>query len=174
MSEQNRKVKNVSVGEIVVTANPHILASHGLGSCVAVAMYDLTNGVGGMAHVMLPDSKGAPAGKLPGKFADTSIPYMLEKMKALGASEGDIRCKLVGGSQMFTIPGARRYGESGNTDKPRNIGERNLEALRRELRKRGVVVIAEDTGGDYGRSMRFDPKTGEIWVRSMHTEENRL
>jgi len=65
---------NVGIGEIAVLDKPGKIGAIGLGSCVAVAMYDPIAKVGGMVHVLLPDSRGQKT-ELPGKFANTGVPY---------------------------------------------------------------------------------------------------
>ncbi len=174
MIERDQRYKAVNVAEMVVTDNPRALESYGLGSCVAVAMYDSRNKVGGMAHVMLPESKGQVRRKMRGKFADTAVSCMVEELKALGAEKSGIRCKIVGGSQMFSIPGAKSRRDSPRLNTFRYVGERNVEAVKEALEKNGVRLVAEDTGGDYGRSIRFEPHTGRMWIRSMEKGEKEL
>ena len=46
----------VGIGEIQLGYKDDLLISLGLGSCVGVVLYDELNKIGGLAHVMLPDS----------------------------------------------------------------------------------------------------------------------
>ncbi|HIP92712.1 MAG TPA: chemotaxis protein CheD, partial [Thermotoga sp.] len=48
----------IGIGEYAVERNPAILVTLGLGSCVGVCIRDPSAKVGGMVHVMLPDSGG--------------------------------------------------------------------------------------------------------------------
>ena len=56
------------------------IITYGLGSCVAIAMYDTSTKIGGLAHIMLPDSTQARSVENLAKFADTAIKLMLEDM----------------------------------------------------------------------------------------------
>jgi len=87
---------NVGVAEYYVTHNPHVLASYGLGSCVGVAIYDERRKIGGMAHIMLPDSKAISKPGGPGRYADTAVRAVVEEMEKLGSRRRDMRAKMAG------------------------------------------------------------------------------
>jgi chemotaxis protein CheD len=55
-----------------------------------------------------------------------------------------------------------------------NMGERNVIAVRQSLREAGVAIVADDVGGDYGRSVYFDVSTGAVRVTSMRHGERTL
>ncbi len=48
----------VGMGRIVVERDPAVLSCIGLGSCIGVSLYDKEKKIGGLAHIMLPDSEG--------------------------------------------------------------------------------------------------------------------
>ena len=72
-----------------------------LGSCVGVALFDRQGRVGGLAHVVLPDSRGEKTH--PGKYADTAIVAMLDDFRKLGSPviRSRLWAKLAGGASMF-------------------------------------------------------------------------
>ena len=78
----------IGIGEYVAAKSPQILVTLGLGSCVGVCILDKASGIGGLIHVMLPDSGGRTVAK-PGKYADTGIPILIEEMKKL-VSHADV------------------------------------------------------------------------------------
>ncbi len=158
---------NVGVAEYYVTHNPHILASYGLGSCVGVALYDDKHRIGGLAHIMLPDSKSISKKGSPGKFADTAIVAMVEEMERLGSRRGDIKAKIAGGACMFTIPGAINPRNVPGPCLGMQIGERNIEAAKVILNELKIPLVAEDIGGSYGRTMRFSISDGRVTVSSI-------
>lgn len=159
------EVVSVGVAEIKFSDESGTLASYGLGSCVAVAMYDPLRKVGGLAHVMLPESKGTDGEDTPGKYADTAVSRLVEELVQLGAWRTGLRCKIVGGSQMFDMPGNnQRAANSPHT----HIGARNVGGVKRELERLRIPLVGEDTGGNYGRSIMFNTSTGEVAVKSIY------
>jgi chemotaxis protein CheD len=158
---------NVGVAEYFVTHNPHTLASFGLGSCVGVALYDNKRKIGGLAHVMLPDSSSISRKGSPGKFADTAIKAMVEEMERLGSNRRDIKAKMAGGACMFSIPGAINPHNVPGPCLGMQIGERNIEAAKEALKDLKIQLTAEDTGGNYGRTMRFHISDGKVFISSI-------
>jgi chemotaxis protein CheD len=47
------------------------------------------------------------------------------------------------------------------------LGARNVEVARERLSAEGIPVVAEDTGGDLGRKLIFEVRTGSAWVRAI-------
>jgi len=136
----------VKVAQHAVGGRQDTLVTLGLGSCVAILLHDRVAGVGGMAHVLLPEPSLARDASNPAKFATTAVPLLLGEMAALGARTARLESWLVGGASMFTSlmgPGSL------------NMGERNIRASREALRVAGIPVLSEQVGGDYGRSVRF-------------------
>jgi chemotaxis protein CheD len=136
----------VRMGEIAVSSNPgDLLISLGLGSCIGLALVDQRRGIAGLAHVMLPEAiaGGGPVGK----FADLAVPALIEQTTALGTSRPMLKAVLVGGAQMFAL------GASGALD----IGVRNDTAVRAALAKERIPIVAAETGGSKGRTIRVIP-----------------
>lgn len=133
----------VRIGEQAASsAGGEVLTSVGLGSCIGLALLDERRGVAGLAHILLPDSRdGAMA--MPGKFADTAVPALIERMTRLGAIGRNLQAVLVGGAQMFAFGGKSRL----------DIGARNEEATRAALKKVGIPVLAAATAGNKGRTV---------------------
>jgi chemotaxis protein CheD len=133
----------VRMGEIAVSKTAgEVLVSLGLGSCIGLALVDQRRGIAGLAHIMLPEAiaGGGPAGK----FADLAVPELIARTTALGTAKPMLKAVLVGGAQMFALDG------SGALD----IGTRNEEAVRDALRKERIPVVAAETGGAKGRTIR--------------------
>ena len=156
----------VGMSEIAVSRSPDVLEAIGLGSCVGDCFYDPVLKYGGMAHVMLPDSAqilgtGAEITK-PGKFVDTALPEMLKKMTEMGALASRLEVKIVGGAQMFNF--------NGGNDKLQ-IGPRNVEAIEKMLEKMNLKLVAKNTGGNHGRSVRFDLATGTVTVKMLNSPD---
>lgn len=155
----------VGMADYKVGRNPASLISYGLGSCVGIALFDATAKVGGLAHIMLPDSTQARSTDNPAKFADTALPLMLNEIIKLGAAKSRITAKIAGGAQMFTFT---------NTTDIMRVGERNVEAVRSVLKKLDIRLIAEDTGGNYGRTVELKLDTGVFRVKTIDKGEKAL
>ena len=149
----------VRISEIEVSRAPATIGALGLGSCVAVILYDPETRVGGMAHVLLP-SPGVGRKKaedLPGRYAPTAVAALVSRMRALGAQPGRLYARLVGGASMFA--GLQPPGTI-------QMGERNVLAVREALHKIGIRLAGEIVGGDFGRSVELDTATGRVTVTS--------
>jgi chemotaxis protein CheD len=153
---ENGEIK-VGIAQWRVAKAPYRLVTLGLGSCVGVAVYDATSRVGGLAHVMLPDSRQFPPGQNPAKFADTALPALVEEMVRQGAARARLVAKLAGGAQMFNF--------DQHSSPILNIGQRNVAAVKEALKKLGITVAGEDTGGSVGRTMILDAASGVVYIR---------
>ncbi len=148
-----------------VGSAPSTIISYGLGSCIGISLYDPQTKVGGLLHIMLPDSTQARPTENPAKFADTGLPLMLKDVLALGANRARLVAKIAGGAQMFSFQNA--------TDIMR-VGTRNAEAAKKILKDLNIKVIAEDTGGNYGRTVSIDLNTGVYKVKTIDKGEKEI
>jgi chemotaxis protein CheD len=147
----------VGLGDMRVSADPEEeIICYGLGSCVGVALFDRGTGIGGLAHVVLPDSSDRPVTK-PGRFANTAVPDMLRQMKELGANLNRTTARLVGGAQLAGVASGRPAF---------SIGPENVEATKAALIRAGVRIQAADTGGGDGRTVHFRIASGELQIHS--------
>jgi len=148
----------VGMADLKVVKNPQKICTLGLGSCVGVVLYDPRVKIAGLAHIMLPDSNNSIDSTNKAKFADTAIPYMIDIMSKKGAEKRRLISKLAGGAQMFDFKSKSDIMK---------IGERNIMAVRENLKKLNIKVDAEDVGGNYGRTISFDTETGKLTIRSI-------
>jgi chemotaxis protein CheD len=149
----DRNRVTVGIADLAVTDAEQTLTTSGLGSCVAVTVHDDAAGVAGLVHAMLPRAADGTDAN-PVKYADTGVERLYDAAVTAGASSHRLEAKLVGGSHMFDF---------GDADE--RIGARNVSVARETLERLGVPVVAEDVGGESGRSVRFDPETGALTVR---------
>lgn len=147
----------LSLGEWAVTADANAeLVCLGLGSCVALCVHDAVAHVGGMAHIVLPDSTAGRVGNGAGaKFADLGVPLVLDRMIEQGALRSRLRVALVGGAQILA---GRAL-----SDAPQ-IGPRNVEAVLAALAARGLRPHEQEVGGSQGRTVTLSVSTGELRV----------
>jgi chemotaxis protein CheD len=126
----------------------------GLGSCIGLAVLDRRARIGGLAHIVLPESTEGDNRDDPGKFADRAVPELICRMRLAGASPRHLEAALVGGARMFA---------TGDLD----IGARNIEAVHRALAELNVEVHATATGGSLGRSVRVSAATGTVTMKEV-------
>jgi chemotaxis protein CheD len=146
---------NVGVGELTTAAYPSILTTQALGSCVGIALWDPTRQAGGMAHVMLPSSDDTRMGGKLQRFATHAVPELIAKLECEGSPHRRLIAKIAGGAAMFK-------GDSMLA----GIGARNIDEVRKQLHLAGVRLRAEDTGGDFARTIELHLDTGILLVRS--------
>ena len=48
------------------------------------------------------------------------------------------------------------------------IGPRNVEAVKKQLSILHIALVGEDVGGNSGRTIEFDPKTGVLQIRTVN------
>ena len=148
----------VKVADFAVADARAMLVTVGLGSCVAITLYDPQVRVGGLAHVLLPSTGMSQDRTNRAKFPSTAVPLLCERMQALGARTGRMRAKIVGGASMFTS----LLSATGL-----QIGERNVVATRAALEHAGIPIVGQEVGGDYGRSVYFDVHDGSVTIKSL-------
>ena len=135
------------------------LVAFGLGSCVGIVLFDLSTKIAGMGHILLPGEK---VSSYPGdnllKYAPVSIRVILEALCAHGAKRESIQAKIAGGSNMFSS----MLNANGNS-----IGSRNIESVKNLLEEFQIELVSEAVGGDFGRTIEFDPNTGKLYIKSL-------
>lgn len=149
----------VRIGDLKVGCGSSLLFTVGLGSCVAIALYDPRERIGGLAHAMLPDPDSGRKDAPPGRFATTAVAELIRLMEEHGAARGRLRARLAGGASMFRDV-LDRAGLQ--------LGRRNVEAARNALAEAGVPVDGEEVMGTYGRSVFLRAADGRILVTTVN------
>ena len=147
----------VGIADLNAVKDPDSLITYALGSCVGICLYDSSQKIAGLAHIMLPLSTEA-AGKVDNKrrYADTGIMELIQTMNLMGASTMRMTAKIAGGAQMF----------KGTSSSMFNVGERNVAAVKKVLASYKIRIIAEETGADFGRTVLFHGENGAMEVRA--------
>lgn len=157
------EIIKVGIADLKTCLPPNGVMTLGLGSCVGIALRDKMNKVGGLVHIMLPDSKAITGGQHNiAKFADTGIDELVRQMERLGARRIRMVAKIAGGANMFNFQGNSSVGQ---------VGDRNAEAVRAKLRQLNIPILAQDTGLNYGRTVIFYPETGAFHIRAVGKSE---
>ncbi|MDI9633123.1 MAG: chemotaxis protein CheD [Methanolinea sp.] len=152
MQPPEEQVVMVGIGEYFVGRTP--MSAIGLGSCIGLVIHDQARDIGGLAHIMLPESQGRS--DRPAKYADTAVELLVREIKRQGSGTDSLVSKIVGGASMF-------QSFSGNL----NIGDRNIEAVKVHLKRLNIKIVAEETGGVQGRTIVYYPaEKGKISVKT--------
>lgn len=139
----------IRMGEMRVTADGDKMHTL-LGSCVGLALFDRRQQIGGLAHILLPESRGS--GGNPAKFVDSAVPALMEAMRQIASQELRLIAKLAGGASMFAATG------------PERIGTQNVTACEVLLKELRIPLVARHCGGEKGRRMAFDTQSGKVVI----------
>ena len=142
------------IGEMVMSSsqNTHLVA-YGLGSCIALAVWDPRAKVGGLAHFMLPN--GPANNSSPVKFIDTGLDTFLKAVEAKGAVLNRSTLRAAGAAAMLTVGGGLA------------IGKRNAETMQAALSERGLTLAATSLGGNVGRTVQLEVSDGRVLIKSL-------
>lgn len=156
------EVIKVGMADLKVCISPDSITTLGLGSCVGIALRDPVTKIGGLAHIMLPDSTQIRNNSNIPKFADTGIEELVRLMTEKGANPARLVAKIAGGAQMFAFSGRNELVR---------VGDRNVEATKKKLAELKIPILAEDTGLNYGRTVVFFPENGDFLIKAVGKEE---
>ena len=164
--DQKGQVTIIGMADLNICIPPNGISTLGLGSCVGVAIRDPISKVGGLAHIMLPDSTAVTGGpvNIP-KYADTGIEELVKQICAKGAVKSRLVAKIAGGAQMFAFK---------SSNATMRVGDRNVEASIAKLKELRIPIVAQDTGESYGRTVVFYPETGDFIIRAVGRPEKTI
>jgi chemotaxis protein CheD len=139
-------------GQLFVASEPTVVTTI-LGSCVAVCLWDITQGIGGINHYLLPVGLKTAANGM--RYGNVAIEQVLAKLERTGARHSNLRAKVFGGACVLD---AMR-------DKANHLGDKNVEMAQKALAEAGIPVVASDVGGSRGRKVIFYPHDGTVLVK---------
>ncbi|MGJ0739413.1 chemotaxis protein CheD [Enterococcus casseliflavus] len=153
---------HVGISEYKIAQAPTRLITVGLGSCIGTIIYDEASHIGGLSHIMLPDSQPflhKREIKLE-KFADLALPAMVAELEQK-IRRPRFQAKIVGGANMFQFQ---------TLNAASNIGQRNIEAVEEVLARLNIPIVAKHVGGSAGRTMIVDLQDFKTMVRQVKQE----
>jgi chemotaxis protein CheD len=155
----------VGISECKFSSDPtDSIVTYALGSCVGLVLYDAPARIGGLLHIMLPDSRFRSSSREfnPCMYADTGFYTLIQELLSIGASKHSLVAKVAGGANMLR--------HSSLLD----IGQRNSEAILRLAGKEHIPVLGTSLGGSVGRSMHVRLDDGATRVRLLGQGEEIL
>jgi len=148
----------VGMADLKLCKAPDAITTLGLGSCVGIAIRDPITKIGGLAHIMLPDSTQFSGMVNIPKFADTGAKELVNIIVKAGGNRARLVAKIAGGAQMFAF--------SSKNDLT-GVGQRNVEAVKKVLAEMRIPILASDTGLNFGRTVEFYPETGDYIIKAV-------
>jgi chemotaxis protein CheD len=142
----------IGIGELVVSKSPGILRTL-VGSCVGITLYDPFTKIGGMAHIVHPESNGRV--DQPGKYADTAIRELLQHLAHAGGEQRRLVAKYAGGAKML------------NAFSSNPIGDLNVEMIERILKQLRIPILGKECGGKIGRRLALDLASGTLRIETI-------
>ena len=154
----------VGIGQLEISDRAdQPLVAIGVGSCIIVCAWDRSRRLAGMAHVVQPwSSHGRPLEDA--RYADQAVPLLLRRLNERGARTSGLIVKLVGGASVL-------FGAAPGSDP---LGLQNAQAVEQTMARYGLPIAARDVGGRHGRTVTFDPSTGEVLIRTLGRGEAKL
>ena len=156
------KLISVGIADLGTARPPDILRTI-LGSCVGICLYDAGAKVAGMAHIMLPDQNKSSSNSK--KYASSAIPLLVEEMEKQGARKERMTAKIAGGATMFRMIENSTMSE---------IGRNNVRRVKEILAEINIKILAEDIGGDYGRTIDFNSDNGSLRIKTIGKTEKLI
>lgn len=147
----------VEIGGLAISSEPEdTLISYALGSCAGVAMYDPVAKIGGLIHAKLPVARDTRPELVrgPAICADVGTMRLLQSMYEAGA----VKSRL-----LISVAGCANPVKAITHD----IGARNYTIVRKVLWKNGLLIHAEDVGGEKPRTISLNLSNGEINISSL-------
>lgn len=159
-SLSKKPVIHVHQGEYFISGSRPVVARTVLGSCVAVIMYDPELKLGAMNHGVMPRSASC-VGRRCGDsayFVDSATELIHRELLQAGADHFRLVVKVFGAASVLSL-------DRGNQGF--RMGCENREAVLDTLRQLGLEAYRIDLGGERGRKLVFDTRTGDVWVKKL-------
>jgi chemotaxis protein CheD len=144
-----QQIIRVAMGGIEYAQRDEVLETL-LGSCIGLVMWCRRTHIAGMAHIVLPDCRECHS--MPGKYANTAVAELRQRLIARGAHPQKLVTKLAGGATMF--------GEKLTSD----IGGQNYRAVIKLLQEVNIPVLGEHVGQNFGRIIKYHCDTSQLEV----------
>lgn len=161
----NLCVSRILPGEYFVTTRDQMITTV-LGSCVSACIRDPLTGIGGMNHFMLPGNTGRSMDRwggddcLASRYGVAAMEMLINDLLKLGSRKERLELKLFGGGKVLAMD-------------VNNVGDRNVQFVKKFVETEGIAVVSEDLGGTYPRKVNYFPRTGKVMMRRLRSLQNQ-
>lgn len=158
----NCTVVKVLPGEFYVSKQEEQVGTV-LGSCVSACIHDPVRQLGGMNHFMLPEPKGigdswsSTVGRA-ARYGSDAMEHLINAILKAGGQRADLTIKIFGGGRVLA--------------QMSDVGQRNIEFVRRYIEAEHLKLVAEDLGDIYPRQVQFFPQSGKARVRALRRTDD--
>jgi putative nucleotidyltransferase with HDIG domain len=153
---------HVAAGSHFIGQKQPLLLQAFLGTCVGLSLYDPTNRVGGLIHLLLPEPVTSNTLDQPDKYATTGVPAFIEALLAAGADRSALRAAVAGGALV---------GPLNQQDFDLDIGGRTAEKVMGILADEKIEIAQSETGGFFTCCLGLDLRTGEVTIEPAGVEK---
>ncbi|MBN8895145.1 MAG: chemoreceptor glutamine deamidase CheD [Rhodanobacter sp.] len=149
-------------GEFYVSDQEEMLSTV-LGSCVSACIHDVRRGIGGMNHFMLPEPVGerdnwsSTVGRA-ARYGSDAMEQLINAILKAGGQRADLRVKVFGGGRVLA--------------RMSDVGQRNIEFVRRYIAAENLELVASDLGDVFPRQVQFFPHSGRARVRLLRRSDD--
>ena len=134
-------------GEYYVTADPNVMLTTTLGSCVAACIRDPIAKVGGINHFLLPD--GAERIDEEGtRYGAYAMELLINGLFQMGALRHRLEAKRFGGAHLL--------------DRLTNVGEMNVAFAEQFLSREEIPITGGSVRGANARKLQYWPVSGRV------------
>lgn len=152
--QKDKMMVNIKPEEMYVTTENECIFTV-LGSCISVCLFDKIASIGGMNHFMLAkkNAKFSTDTIESGRYGETAIALLIEKMVKKDAQKGNLDAWIIGGSSAVS-----------QCCMQHNIAKENALFAKQYLEQQRIPIIGVDTGGSSARKVYFDAHSGKVNV----------
>lgn len=157
----NSYVAKILPGEYYVTRHDEIIMTV-VGSCVSACIRDSVIGIGGMNHFMLPTHNSTNKWENTNvcaacRYGSVAMERMINEILKYGGQRRNLEIKLFGGGRIMANMA--------------NIGQQNIEFVKKYIEMENLILLAEDLGDIYPRKILYYPANGRVRVKKLRAME---
>jgi chemotaxis protein CheD len=145
----NAFVVQVLPGELHVTDEDIVIATV-LGSCVSACLRDVTRGIGGINHFMLPHVMRGDVGDS-ARYGVYALELLVNQVLGGVGKRAHLEVKVFGGGRVIDGGG--------------DVGKSNIELVRKFFASENIPITSEDLGEQFARRVRYWPRSGRTQIQ---------
>jgi chemotaxis protein CheD len=141
----------LNIGDVASASGSAKYLCYGLGSCIGLFIHDRSTGFSAGAHILLPDAEECSDDTSKHYNVNGAIAEILRQLKSMGSNLLNLRAKVTGGANVMSMNF--------------QIGDMNINSVRKQLIEHRVFIAAIDVGGSHFRTASYESDTGMMTVK---------